>query len=307
MPIAPNVIAKAVRNNPIFARRLGWTERFQQISQKIGFTNMSPGPEAFAEGVFRWQGSHPPLKADGMLGPKTWERMEPETRFTASSGTLPEWMRKVPPMPEPAAAHAERPEVSSNCWFGLSVDWGGHLGIGGINTLYAQLYSLDTYERRFRIECERGRLGLGLGGGIGFNFLLFMGVPSPSDLQGWRMTGWDFQIALGARWAEVIKNAGKVRGLQRMVRQADQSGGGIRRMIQWARENKQAITQMNHDEWFAIAKRLREASSVAGMDTNARSPSMISLGIPTPGSLEVSAYYEGGRVRVFGIVDDAGT
>lgn len=300
MPIAPATLQKAVRNNPIFAQRVGWKDRYQQISQKIGFSNMSPGPEAFAEGVFHWQATNPPLKADGILGPKTWEKLEPQTRFTAST-QLPEWLRTPPPLPEPSLNVAAEPEVSSNAWFGLSIDFGGHAVLYGRNTMYAQLYSMDTYQRRFRIESERNRFGPGLGGGVGISFLMITGLESPGQLQGKKMTGLGFQVALGARWGEAIKNASKIRKVQQMLRRADDRGGTTRRMVEWARDNKQILTEMSHDEWFTIAKQLREASEVMQLDVHASEPSLLSLGIPTPGAVEVSAYWESGNLRIFGI------
>ncbi len=312
MPIAPNVIAKAVRNNPIFARRLGWTDRFQQISQKIGFTNMSPGPEAFAEGVFRWQSSHPPLKADGMLGPKTWERMEPETRFTAAPAALPEWVRRPPPQPVvPREADAE-PEISTNVWFGFSIDFGGHAVVYGRNTLYAWMYSMDTFERQFRIESERNRFGPGLGGGVGVSFIMINGLARPRQLHGERQTAWDFQLSIGGRWGDLIKSFDKYRGLQQALRRADQGSDaasrGVRAMRDFLRNNHETLTQLSKGEWNNIRKRLVEYGDALDMAANQSEPRIVSMGIPIPGiQLEISGYYQSGSMRIFGVREPSGS
>ena len=307
MPIAASVLAKAVRNNPIYARRLGWMERFQQISQKLGFTNMSPGPEAFAEGVFRWQGSHPPLKADGILGPRTWERLEPETRFTPGSASLPDWMKRPPaPPPVPRAAD-EEPEISTNVWFGLSVDFGGHLAVWGRNTLYAQLYSMDTYHRSFRMESERNRWGPGLGAGAGLSFVMITGLSRPRQLQGSKQTSWDFQLALGGRWGELIKGAGKVRQLRRLMERTNQSGGGMKRLVEFVRDNKETLTRLSPDDWNDIRKRIVEFGDAVDMAGDQSTPKIMSLGIPIPGTaLEVSGYYQTGTLRIFAVREPVG-
>ena len=310
MPIAPSVLNKAVRNNPIYARRLDWKDRYQQISQKIGFSNMSPGPEAFAEGVFRWQGSHPPLKADGILGPKTWEKLEPQTRFTAA-GPVPDWLRTAPPTPAVPSAADEAPEISTNVWFGFSVDFGGHAVVYGRNTMYAWMYSMDSFGRQFRIESERNRFGPGLGGGAGVSFIMINGLARPGQLQGERQTAWDFQLSLGGRWGDLLKSANKYRSIRHALRRADQgsdaSSRGIRAMREFLRNNHETLTRLSEGDWNDIRKRLVEAGDAVDMARNQSEPRIVSMGIPIPGiQLEISGYYQSGRMRIFGVREPAG-
>ncbi len=72
----------ATRANRRFCVICGWRNRFHQIIDLLGFTNMCPGEELLATSIAKWQRSHPPLKPDGILGPKTWRIMEPETRYS---------------------------------------------------------------------------------------------------------------------------------------------------------------------------------------------------------------------------------
>ena len=97
-------IHQAIRSNNHYARSVkwydgarsisGWVGRFDQIVQVLGFTNMSPGEVDFARAVAAWQKRTPPLKADGMLGPKTWGKLEPLTRFSVNNrGRAPSWLQ----------------------------------------------------------------------------------------------------------------------------------------------------------------------------------------------------------------------
>lgn len=89
-------LRKAIRSNRVYCVSCGWQDRFHQIMEILGFTNTCPGEEEFAISVAAWQRSHPPLKPDGMLGPKTWSVMEPETRFSPSFWLpLPDWLSTI--------------------------------------------------------------------------------------------------------------------------------------------------------------------------------------------------------------------
>ena len=122
MALTPVQLRRAVRSNSIYARRLKWLERYQQISQVLGFSNISPGAEAFAQALADWQRANPPLTPDGMLGPKTWRKLEPRTRFSPGYGrSAPDWLSRPPPPDEVDDTEG----VSTNIWFGISVDFGG--------------------------------------------------------------------------------------------------------------------------------------------------------------------------------------
>jgi hypothetical protein len=84
-------IAKATRSNRTYSRQLGWSSRFRQISQVLGFVASTPGEEQFALAVADWQPRHG-LRMDGIVGPGTWARLRPLTTFSAAAAPLPGWL-----------------------------------------------------------------------------------------------------------------------------------------------------------------------------------------------------------------------
>lgn len=84
-------VAKAVAANRGYAAQELWTDRFAQIAQVLG-PEAAASEQAFAYAVASWQKGRPPLKADGILGPNTWKRLEPETRFSTTIVALPKWL-----------------------------------------------------------------------------------------------------------------------------------------------------------------------------------------------------------------------
>ncbi|HMP01345.1 MAG TPA: hypothetical protein PKD86_06865 [Gemmatales bacterium] len=92
-------VAKAVKNNPIYAwsTKPRWGERFYQVCKELGYANLTPTPEMFAEAVFNWQKKQAGLDADGMLGPNSWKKLEPKTRYSLDLGVpLPDWISEMP-------------------------------------------------------------------------------------------------------------------------------------------------------------------------------------------------------------------
>ena len=55
--------------------KLGWDKVQDKIEVLLGFTNVSPSEEVFAEAVANWQ-KRQRLKPDGIIGPNTWLRMK---------------------------------------------------------------------------------------------------------------------------------------------------------------------------------------------------------------------------------------
>lgn len=86
-------LAKAVRWNPHYARQTGWPTRQNQVFYELGYHDRVPTAEEFAQAVYTWQRAHSPLVADGILGPRTWARMEPVVRKHPNAGhPTPTWL-----------------------------------------------------------------------------------------------------------------------------------------------------------------------------------------------------------------------
>ncbi len=80
-------VEKAVRANLEYSRTTNppWGECFRRVSAALGFTNMSPGPEALAQAVYDWQIQQPGLVADGILGPRSWHKLRASGRLSDTS------------------------------------------------------------------------------------------------------------------------------------------------------------------------------------------------------------------------------
>ncbi len=96
-------IKKAVKLNSHYSRstRPPWRDRFDQVITELGFMNMSPGAEAFADAVYQWQQRQSGLKADGILGPNSWGKLEPQTRYSIDLTQIPPtWLNHRPQVAE---------------------------------------------------------------------------------------------------------------------------------------------------------------------------------------------------------------
>lgn len=91
-------LKKVERLNRHFAYTIGWARRLHQILIVLGFDDYCPAQEEFALAVANWQSAHSPLTPDGIIGPKTWTKLEPHTAFTPSflPPDTPIWLRRLP-------------------------------------------------------------------------------------------------------------------------------------------------------------------------------------------------------------------
>jgi hypothetical protein len=85
---------------------LGWGRRFAQIADLLGFHDRSPGEQEFVEAISRWQRTNH-LSDDGIVGPKTWSRLEPLTRFSINLRAPPQWLS------QPVSSASVRPPSAS--------------------------------------------------------------------------------------------------------------------------------------------------------------------------------------------------
>ncbi|NIP56362.1 MAG: hypothetical protein GWN55_07845 [Phycisphaerae bacterium] len=95
-------LGRAVRSNQSYGRKLGWDAHYDQIESLLGFTDHCPDEKIFAKAVASWQRTQG-LKADGIIGPRTWSRMRallglPPARVAPTSTTKPRWVRTVIPL-----------------------------------------------------------------------------------------------------------------------------------------------------------------------------------------------------------------
>ena len=102
-------MVKAKKNNAIYANvtKPAWKDRFYQIAEQFGIYNQTPTAEAFAQAVYQWQLNQPGTTADGILGPKSWAKLEPKTRYSIDFGLpAPDWTEM------PAGGQPEIPAAS---------------------------------------------------------------------------------------------------------------------------------------------------------------------------------------------------
>lgn len=92
---------QAVRYNRARAEAVGWVGRYSQILWVLGMDRVTPSAEGFAQSLADWQARQRGLVVDGKLGPDTWRRLEPETRFSLGSSRRPEWLRPREPRQRP--------------------------------------------------------------------------------------------------------------------------------------------------------------------------------------------------------------
>ena len=289
MPLSPANLHKATRTNRVFAHRIGWLSRFNQIIGVFGFTSMTPDETSFAQAVAKWQANHPPLAADGMLGPKTWRQLEPFTRFTPGPATIPPaWIR------QPPAPHEEQEaDLSTDIWMGLAVDYGGHFFAIGKHNMHAALYSIDHFHKNFILTGESWRIGPGLGGGIGLAFILITSLSDPRHMNSAVGSGWDLQIAIGERWGALIHHIKHLEGYERIAEIVKKSERGEK----VAEHLLKHAVKLKPGEWWSLRGRAKELVSSLSLKTDALTPQVFTMSIPLPYldafmALEVSGYWQ---------------
>jgi len=84
-------VDKAIAGNRRYAAQGIWVDRFPQILEVLE-VDRTCAERGFARAVGAWQETRPPLQADGILGPKTWTKFDPETRFSTVAVQPPPWL-----------------------------------------------------------------------------------------------------------------------------------------------------------------------------------------------------------------------
>jgi uncharacterized protein (TIGR02594 family) len=102
MALSQSKLKAAVKYNNENAQSVGWMAYYEETMAFLGFCNICPLPEVFAQAVADWQAAHS-LNEDGKLGPNTWKKMKvaagigpkpsPKNKSLALAGTGPLWLQ----------------------------------------------------------------------------------------------------------------------------------------------------------------------------------------------------------------------
>ena len=185
-----------------------------------------------------------------------------------------------------------KPQVSAstNIWYGLGVNYGGHWFVIGKHNTHAWLFSLDNYEKNFVFTSEGWRVGPGLGGSWGISFIIITSLWDPYHLNSRAKGEVDFQLALGPKWGELLKNAKHLKSVQRIVKMLEKAEEGT--------PLAKHLLKLSLEDWEAIAGRIKELISSLDMNIDGVLPSIVNVGIPVGAGAEVSLFYEFKQFRV---------
>jgi hypothetical protein len=126
-PSAPAGASRAVLRNRYWGRKLGWSPHYDAIARVLGFTDMMPGEQAFAEAVAGWQRARG-LTPDGIVGPKTWAALKASVLGGGSApGPRPPAPGGVPALGGPKVAAGFRAVKRKGKPTGLARYGGGRL------------------------------------------------------------------------------------------------------------------------------------------------------------------------------------
>ncbi len=90
-------------------------------------------------------------------------------------------------------------------WFGVGVKGGGTLGLAGFETMEGYIANLGMPSHTHSINMSYLRLGAGLGGGVGLCLIFVFNSINPKVLDQTNDSTWSINVALGGKWADVVK------------------------------------------------------------------------------------------------------
>lgn len=293
-------LAKAVRLNPKYAFQTGWVDAFDIVVAVLGLSTPNPTPQDFANAVFGWQLNHNILKADGILGPNTWDQIQcapiPPMRAPVSA---PGFVQNAPAKEVKKGTAGNKP--NSGCWVGLLLDVGVFAGAAGYNYCAGTMYSVDDRARSFDAISDRVRIGVGAGGGIGGAIAIVSNVYQKNQLRGVTTEGYDINLSLGAKWSAMAKGAiatGRFIKLADKFAEFQKAGVAGKGMIEAMKHHVRQAAKLTPDEYYALVKCVREEyNTLEGMEKN-DGPNVYTLSLPLPGSLEASLFYQNDKWSV---------
>jgi hypothetical protein len=167
----------------------------------------------------------------------------------------------------------------SGIWFGLGGQEGGHMFVIGKDTVEACLYSAESFYDRMWLNIDGWRFGPGLGASIGVAFAVATGVHTQKDLDGFQVSGVDFQGNLGGRWGDIAKFAKELDAVKKIA-----SGAKI------------IDKTLSVAEWEKTRDIIWNAYKATSINSNV---GLNVFGIPGAGvGLELSAYWGFGTVSI---------
>ncbi|MDL1873755.1 hypothetical protein FBQ85_01065 [Cytophagia bacterium CHB2] len=123
------VIANAIEKNRRYAQSLGWDHQRYEIYTLLGFTDISPSEELFAEAVASWQKENgfTGKDVDGVIGPNTWQKMKSQLTLNGKNGFTP-----TSPLPSTKTVAGYFPHlvianaIEKNRRYAQSLGWDNH-------------------------------------------------------------------------------------------------------------------------------------------------------------------------------------
>jgi len=193
-----------------------------------------------------------------------------------------------PPMPGPSPVDDSWKPPGSGNWFGIGVKGGGHIVVGGADTATIFAISLDDPRDYALLQVTMGRIGPGLGASASLVVAGIGNCYDPRNLRGWPLSGFDFQLAAGAKWGSLMKIASKAGPLLDAVK----GGKNAKSLL-----NAGFFHAGKRDE---IINAVKNGMGALGLFPREGDPdlSVEVVDLPLGGGAEASAYYGWGGVQV---------
>lgn len=169
-------------------------------------------------------------------------------------------------------------EKRNSVWFGVGLKGSAGTPLGGTDLSIATLYNDFDANNSFQVAVtteRRANLGAGYSGGL--VLCVATGIYHPNDLHHITSEGWDFNLALGAKWKSLAKavthipNLGKLASVLKVANYADAS------TVSQVVTSLKAYAALEGFEW--------------GKTLGGPMPSFTAIDTPLGGGTEISLFY----------------
>ena len=179
------------------------------------------------------------------------------------------------------------PPPRTNIWLGIGGKFGGGL-IGGYDDAEIAMVSMDDPSEWFWMKVSTWRLGLAAGASGTVVLGVVTGVSNPrKQVDGVKLSDWDYQISIGGRWKTVVGTLAKLPAVVKVAK-AVKAGNRM----------KKAATVFGKGEWEKFATTLKSAFAEMGVNTTPNKPEVYVIDLPAGGGVEVGVYWGWGDVVV---------